>query len=48
MEKNDMRNKMRKSFSKLQGGLFAEVTKADVGSGFSDLEKQGVSMMGWA
>lgn len=48
MEKNDKKNKMRKSFSKLQGGLFAEVTKADVGSGFSDLEKQGVSMMGWA
>ena len=44
----DIRNRMKKNFARIQGGLFAEVTKADVGNGFSELQKKGVSMMGWA
>ena len=43
-----IRAKMKENFAALQGGLFAEVTKADVGSAYNDLQKQGVSMMGWA
>lgn len=43
-----IRSKMKPAFAALQGGLFAEVTKADVGGGFAALQKQGVSMMGWA
>lgn len=44
----DIREKMRESFRSLQGGLFEKVTKADVGSGASELQKQGVALMGWA
>ncbi len=44
----DIRCRMRKNFADLQGGLFAKVTKADVGSGAMDLQKQGVALMGWA
>lgn len=43
-----IRNKMKPDYAALQGGLFAEVTKADVGGAFAELQKQGVSMMGWA
>lgn len=45
---DSIRNKMKKNFARLQGGLFAAVAKADVGSAYNDLQKQGVSMMGWA
>lgn len=45
---NKIREKMRKDFSTLQGGLFSKVNKADVGDGFFELQKKGVSMMGWA
>lgn len=45
---SDIKDKMRKNFASLQGGLFVKVTKADVGSGAADLEKQGVALMGWA
>ena len=44
----DITRRMRRDFASLQGGLFAKVTKADVGSGAMDLQKQGVAMMGWA
>lgn len=43
-----IKDKMRPAFSRLEGGLFSSVTKADVGSAYNDLQKQGVSMMGWA
>ncbi len=45
---DSIRNKMKNNFARLQGGLFAAVEKADVGSAYNDLQKQGVSMMGWA
>jgi aspartate/methionine/tyrosine aminotransferase len=45
---NCIKSKMRKNFSLLSGGLFAEVSKADVGGGFAKLEREGVSMMSWA
>lgn len=44
----DIRNKMRKGFAGLQGGLFSSVTKADVGSSFSKMQECGVTMMSWA
>ncbi|MEG1932382.1 MAG: pyridoxal phosphate-dependent aminotransferase, partial [Pygmaiobacter sp.] len=45
---NSIKDKMRPVFRGLQGGLFAEVGKADVGNAFSQLQKNGVSMMSWA
>jgi aspartate/methionine/tyrosine aminotransferase len=45
---SDIKAKMRPAFQKLEGGLFSTVSKADVGSAYNDLQKQGVSMMGWA
>ncbi|MCF0112135.1 MAG: pyridoxal phosphate-dependent aminotransferase [Erysipelotrichaceae bacterium] len=39
---------MIQAFRKAQGGLFAEVEKADVGTSYQELEKQGVALMGWA
>ena len=44
----DIKERMNPVFASLQGGLFATVTKADVGSAYNDLQKQGVSLMGWA
>ncbi|MTI96275.1 MAG: pyridoxal phosphate-dependent aminotransferase [Firmicutes bacterium] len=44
----DIKSKMRPNFQRLEGGLFSEVTKADVGSAYTDLAKQGVALMGWA
>ena len=43
-----MRNKMITAFKKAEGGLFAEVEKADVGNSYQEMEKQGVALMGWA
>lgn len=43
-----IRRKMKPAYAALQGGLFAQVTKADVGGAFAELQRQGVSMMGWA
>ena len=40
--------KMNNRFRDLQGGLFAEVTKADVGEGAGILREQGVDIMAWA
>jgi aspartate/methionine/tyrosine aminotransferase len=43
-----MKSKMIKAFKNANGGLFTSVEKADVGSAYQQLEKQGVSLMGWA
>ncbi len=43
-----MKEKMIPAFAKAQGGLFSAVEKADVGSSYQELEKQGVALMGWA
>lgn len=44
----DKKNKMNPAFSTFEGGLFAEVEKADVGDGFERLQESGVDMMSWA
>lgn len=41
-------SKMNPAFSKLEGGLFSEVEKADVGNSYQELQKQGVDLMAWA
>ena len=43
-----MKEKMIPAFSKAEGGLFTAVEKADVGSAYQEMEKQGVALMGWA
>ena len=43
-----IRDLMRPAFAKLEGGLFSTVTKADVGGAYSEMQKQGISLMGWA
>ena len=44
----EIKEKMIPAFKKAQGGLFTSVEKADVGSSYQDLEKQGIALMGWA
>ncbi len=44
----NIKNKMNVKFRDLQGGLFAEVTKADVGEGAGNLLAQGYDIMAWA
>lgn len=44
----EIQKKMNHKFKDLQGGLFAKVTKADVGEGAGNLMKQGYSIMAWA
>lgn len=36
------------AFRNAEGGLFSAVEKADVGSSYQEMEKQGVALMGWA
>lgn len=43
-----MKEKMIEAFKKAEGGMFIEVEKADVGSSYQEMEKQGVALMGWA
>lgn len=43
-----MKQKMKKAFQPLSGGLFEASDKADVGSSYTDLAKDGVDLMGWA
>lgn len=43
-----MKEKLRKAFQTFEGGLFGDVEKADVGSSYQELGKQGVDLMGWA
>jgi len=44
----DIKKKMNMKFKDLQGGLFLEVTKADVGEGAGKLIEQGYDIMAWA
>ncbi len=43
-----MKDKMISAFKYAEGGLFSSVEKADVGSSYGEMEKQGISLMGWA
>ena len=43
-----IKNKMNLRFLDLNGGLFADVTKADVGEGIGRLMEQGYDIMAWA
>lgn len=43
-----IKDKMNKRFCDLQGGLFAKVTKADVGEGAGQLIQNGYTVMAWA
>lgn len=43
-----MKDKMISAFKNAEGGLFSSVEKADVGSSYGEMEKQGISLMGWA
>ena len=43
-----MKKKMIEAFRRAEGGLFAEVEKADVGNSYQEMEKQGIALMGWA
>lgn len=44
----NIRNKVAAGFQSVQGGLFAKVTKADVGDGFASMAEDKVTLMGWA
>lgn len=44
----NMKSKMNDKFKDLQGGLFSEVTKADVGGGIASLLEMGYAQMAWA
>ena len=44
----EIKDKMIPAFKKAQGGLFTSVEKADVGSSYQEMEKQGIALMGWA
>ena len=44
----NIRRKMIPAFRNVNGGLFADVTKADVGEGAGKLIEQGVDIMAWA
>ena len=44
----DIKSKMNNRFSGLQGGLFLNVSKADVGEGASVFQKAGGDVMAWA
>ena len=43
-----MKEKMIKSFRNANGGLFGKSEKADVGTSYQEMEKQGIALMGWA
>lgn len=43
-----MKDKMIDAFKNAEGGMFVEVEKADVGSSYQEMEKQGIALMGWA
>ena len=44
----DVKSKMNTRFRDLQGGLFLTVTKADVGEGAGNFQKNGGDIMAWA
>lgn len=43
-----MKEKMIEAFRRANGGLFGAAEKADVGTSYQEMEKQGVALMGWA
>lgn len=43
-----MKHKMKQAFQNIEGGLFSEVEKADVGNSYQKMAEQGVTLMGWA
>ena len=43
-----MKKKMIESFATANGGLFCTSDKADVGTSYQQVEKEGVALMGWA
>ena len=43
-----IKDKMIKSFREANGGLFGESEKADVGTSYQEMAKNGVALMGWA
>lgn len=43
-----MKEKMISAFANAEGGLFSAVEKADVGSSYQDMEREGIALMGWA
>ena len=43
-----VKEKMIRAFREANGGLFSAVEKADVGSSYQEMEKQGIALMGWA
>ena len=43
-----IKERMITAFREANGGLFSAVEKADVGSSYQEMEKQGVALMGWA
>jgi aspartate/methionine/tyrosine aminotransferase len=43
-----MKDKLIDAFAAAEGGLFSKVEKADVGSSYQEMEKQGIALMGWA
>ena len=43
-----IKDKMNARFKNLQGGLFVQVAKADVGEGAGDFQKAGGDIMAWA
>lgn len=45
---NNIKNRMRPVFANLDGGLFSETEKADVGDVAERMKKKGVAMMSWA
>ena len=48
MNKDISMSKLRNAFQSIEGGLFSDVEKADVGSNYEELGRQGVDLMGWA
>lgn len=44
----NIRNKINDKFKDIEGGLFSDVTKADVGEGAGKLIEQGYDIMAWA
>ena len=43
-----MKRKMIRAFKNANGGLFGHSEKADVGTSYQEMEKQGIALMGWA
>lgn len=44
----DIKQKLKKEFRDIKGGLFEKVTKADVGTALDELSKKGATLLCWA